>query len=73
MKLVFIAAKRMADWRWGERLMNEIIGNKKMFWKEGKRVRKAVQARDVMIKDVNWLILRDGVEVSRSGAEHFEY
>ena len=29
-------AKRMADWRWGERLGNDFEGNKKMFWKEVK-------------------------------------
>ena len=28
-------------------------GNKKMFWKEVKRVRKGEQARDEMVKDVN--------------------
>ena len=34
------AAKRMANRRWGERLGNDFEGNKKMFWKEVKRVRK---------------------------------
>ena len=46
-------AKRMADWRWGERFGNDFEGNKKMFWKEVTRVRKGEQARDEMIKDVN--------------------
>ena len=31
-------AKIMADWRFGERLGNNFEGNKKMFWKEVKRV-----------------------------------
>ena len=39
-KLVVQSAKRMADRRWGERLGNDIEGNKNMFWKEVKRVRK---------------------------------
>ena len=39
-KLAVKAAKRMADRRWGERLGNDLEGNKKMFWKEVKRVRK---------------------------------
>ena len=47
------AAKRMADRRWGERLGNDFEGNKKMFWKEVKRVRKGEQAREEMVKDVN--------------------
>ena len=39
-------AKRMADWQWGERLGNNFEGNKKMFWKEVKRVKKGEQARN---------------------------
>ena len=50
--------------------MNE--GNKKMFWKEVKRVRKGEQARDEMVKYVNCQILRDSVEVRRRWAEYFE-
>ena len=64
--------KRMADWRWGERLGNDFEGNKKMFWKEVKRVRKGEQARDEMVKDVNGQILSDGIEVRRRWAEYFE-
>ena len=32
--------------------MNDFESNKKMFWKEVKRVTKGEQARDEMIKDV---------------------
>ena len=52
-KLAVQAAKRMADRRRGEQLGNDFEGNKKMFWKEVKRVRKGEQARDEMVKDVN--------------------
>ena len=62
----------MADRRWGERLGNDFEGNKKIFWKEVKRVRKGEHARDEMVKDVNGQILRDGVEVRRRWAEYFE-
>ena len=72
MKLSVQAAKRMADRRWGELLGNKFEGNKKMFWKEVKRVRKGEQAREEMVKDVNGQILRDGVEVRRRWAEYFE-
>ena len=34
------AAKREADERWGGRVMQNFGGNRKMFWKEVKRVRK---------------------------------
>ena len=64
--------KRMADRRWGERLGNDFEGNKKMFLKEVKQVRKGEQARDEMVKDVNGEILRDGVEVRRRWAEYSE-
>ena len=60
-KLQFKLKKRMADWRWGERLRNDFEGNEKMFWKEVKRVRKGEQARDEMEKDVNGQLLRGGV------------
>ena len=72
MKREVRAAKRMADWRWGERLWNNFKGNKNMFWKKVKRVKKCEQARDEMVKDVNGQILLDGVEVRRRWAEYFE-
>ena len=56
-------AKSIADWRWGERLGNNFEINKKMFWKEVKRVRKGESARDEMVKDDNGEILHDAVEV----------
>ena len=65
MKWAVKVLKRMMDWRWGERLGNVFEGNKKMFWKEVKRVRKGEQARDEIIKVVNCQILCDGVEVRR--------
>ena len=65
MKLAVQAAKRMADRRWRERLGNDFEGNKTIFWKEVKRVRKGEQAREDMVKDVSGQILRDGVEVRR--------
>ena len=68
-KLSVQAAKRMAELRWGERLGNDFKGNKKMFWKEVKQVRKGEQAREEMVKDVNGQILHDGVEVNRRWAE----
>ena len=72
MKLAVQAAKRMADRRRGERLGNDFEGNKKMFWKEVKRVRKGEQAREDMVTDINGQILRDGVEVRRRWAQYFE-
>ena len=71
-KLAVQAVKRMADRRWGERLGNHFEGNKKMFWKEVKRVSKGEQTREEMGKDVNGQILRDSVEVRTRWAEYFE-
>ena len=69
----FTSIKLMGrDRRWGERLGNDFEGNKNMFWKEVKRVRKGEQARDEMVKDVNGQILRDGVEARRRWAQYFE-
>ena len=58
-------AKRMADWRWGERLGNDFEGSKKMFWKEVKQMRKGEQVREERVKDGNSQILREDVEVRR--------
>ena len=55
-----------------ERLGNDFEGNKNMFWKELKRVRKGEQARDKIVKDVNGQILRDGAEVRRRWGVYFE-
>ena len=65
-------AERMADWRWGEWLGNDFDGDKTMFWRGVKLVRKGEQARDEMVKDVNGQILRDGVEVRRRWVEYYE-
>ena len=51
---------------------NDFEGNRKIFWKEVKQMRKREQARDEMARDVNGQILRDGVEVRRRWAEYFE-
>ena len=72
MKQAVQAAKRMADRRYGERLGNDFEGNKSMFWKKVKRVRKGEQEREEMVKDVNGQILRDGGEVRRRWAQYFE-
>ena len=72
MKLAVQAAKRMTDRQWGGRLGNDFEDNKKMFWKEVRRVRKGEQTTEEMVKDVNGQILRDGIEVRRRWAEYFE-
>ena len=51
---------------------NDFEGNKKIFWKRVKRVRKGEQEREEIVKDINGQILRHGVEVRRRLAEYFE-
>ena len=73
MKRTVNVANIMAGWRWGERLGNDFESNKRVFWREVKRVRKSVQERDEMVKDLNGQILREGVEVKkRWAAEYFD-
>ena len=56
----------------GRAIGDDVEGNKKMFWKEVKRVRKGEQAKEEMVKDVNGQILRDGVEVRSRWEEYFD-
>ena len=65
MKMADKVEKIMAARRFGERLGNDFECDKKMPWKEVKRVRKGKQARDEIVKDVNGQILRDDVDVRR--------
>ena len=51
---------------------NDFEGKKKIFWKDIKRVRKAEQTTDEMVKDVNGQILCDGLDVRKRWAEYFE-
>ena len=52
MKQTVKFAKRLADGQWGERLQNDFEGNKMMFWREVKIVRKHEQVKDEIVKDV---------------------
>ena len=71
-KLAVQAAKRMVDQQWGEQFGNDFEGNKMIFWKEVKRVRKGEPAREEMVKDANGQILHGGIEVRRRWAKYFE-
>ena len=51
-------------------MRNDFEGNKNIFWKVIKRVRKG-EARNEMVNNVNGLIFRDGVEL-RTWVEYFE-
>ena len=51
---------------------NDFEGDRNMFWKEVKRVRKDELARDEMVKDINGQILHDTLEVRRRRVEYFE-
>ena len=46
-KQAVTVTKRMVDWRWGERFGNDFEVNKKILWKNGKRVRKGEQATPI--------------------------
>ena len=65
-------AKRGADWRWGQKLGENYERNKKMFWKEVKRVRKGESRREEAVKDENGELLVEGGAVRKRWAEYFE-
>ena len=63
-------AKKEADERWGCRIMQNFEGNRKMFWKEVKRVRKENISGDgcVRMKDENGDMLVNKDEVNKRWA-----
>jgi hypothetical protein len=65
-------AKRRADVRWGNCLSENFERNKKMFWKEVKRVRKGVSGREEKVKSANGQLLVSEREVRERWAEYFE-
>lgn len=64
-------AKRAADLRWGQGLGQSYEENKKKFWKEVKRVRKAGARIEETVKDGNGRLLK-GEEARKRWAEYFE-
>ncbi len=57
---------------WGMRLSGNFEENKKMFWKEVKRVRKGETGSEKRVKDLNGQLLVDSKDVGRRWAEYFD-
>ena len=60
-KLAVSVAKSVANWHLGQQLGNGYVGNKWYFEKR-EHVRKGVQAKDKLVKDVNGQTLLEGEE-----------
>ena len=65
-------AKKDADVRWGEKLVEDFHANKRMFWKEVNRTRKGVEVKEKCVKDVNGRVLSESGEVCERWREYFE-
>ena len=65
-------AKRKADVRWGKSLSENFEGNKKMFWKEVKSVRRGESSREERVKGADGQLLVDEGGVRGRWAEYFE-
>ena len=65
-------AKKEADCRWGEKLVEDFSTNKRMFWREVKRTRKGVEVREESVKDGDGKVLTDGDEVCERWREYFD-
>ena len=66
MKAVVREATREAEYRFGAKLSKDFEGNRKMFWKEVKRVRKGVQREEMRVEDRNGNIVVEGKAVRHS-------
>ena len=65
-------AKVRADERWGNKLTENFQGNKKMFWKEVKRVRKGKDGKEERVKAEDGTVLVEKQAVEERWAEYFE-
>ena len=65
-------AKKEADVRWGEKLVEDFSSNKKMFWREVKRTRKGPEVKEECVKDRNGQVLSESEEVCERWREYFD-
>ena len=65
-------AKVRADERWGRKLTENFQENKKMFWKEVKRIRKGTSRNEERVKAEDGRMLVEKDEVRERWAEYFE-
>ena len=71
-KRVIKDAKDEANERWGGRLMEDFERNKKMFWKEVRRVKMGEEKKSEKMKDANGNMLMTEEEVNGRWANYFE-
>ena len=65
-------AKKQADDRWGEKLVEDFSSNKRMFWREVKRARKGTEVKEECVKDESGRVLSNGTEVCDRWKEYFD-
>ena len=70
-KRVVGKAKKAANDRWGRELTESFGQNKKMFWKEVKRLRKGELGGEELVKDRDGGLLVESLDVRRRWAEYF--
>ncbi len=71
-KRVVCNAKTSADDRWGRKLTSKFQENKKMFWKEVKRLRKGIYGKEESVKAEDGTILIEKEAVRKRWAKYFE-
>ena len=66
------AVVRETEDRFGAKLRQNFEGNRKMFWKEMKRVRRGEQGKKMRVKDRDGNTLIEGKAAGRRCSEYFE-
>ena len=64
-------AKKQADDRWGEKLLEDYSSNKRMFWREVKRARKGMEVKEECVKDESGRVLSNSSEVCDRWKDYF--
>ena len=71
-KRVVKKAKREADVRWGRQMEGNFEENRKMFWKEVKRLKNGESGREEVVKGMDGQLLVEEGAVRNRWAEYFE-
>ena len=64
--------KRGAKWRWGKKLHETFVRDRRMFWKEAGKARKGEKRMEECVKDMNGQLIVESGKVRERWKEYFD-